>query len=174
MPGVKIRTGKTCKLWAPFLIRPGWVIYLSCLLTSDTISPPACTPSSLTAVGYSSFCRYSYCPSFSPKHITQLFSLCCLFSFLSNFRLHQTHLQTSYVKPVLKLGRAVTCLLWFNWKAPTQNSGCITDCPHCRTFNFCSIFTLLCLYAWNNNLLQLQQATQNLSFKTSFGIFART
>lgn len=41
---VKIRTGKTGKPWAPFLVSPGCVIYLSRILTSNTISPPASTP----------------------------------------------------------------------------------------------------------------------------------
>lgn len=42
--GVKIRIRKTRKMWAPFL-NPGWVMYVSHILTSTTISAPACTPS---------------------------------------------------------------------------------------------------------------------------------
>lgn len=146
MSGVKIRISKTSKEWAPFLTL-GWVIHVSHILSSNSISAPACTPCIslccrlfiILQIQLLSFLPQANCPA--------------LLSLLSFLLLQQ--LQTSSDAPSNFVCQAclqldsLLALLWLVYfdlikMHPSRTLG-TTDCPPCRTLNFCSIFTLLSL-----------------------------
>lgn len=160
MSGVKIRIRKTGKVWAPFL-GPGWVMYVSHILTSKTISAPACTHSISLCCGLFIILQIQVLFFFLPPANYPV-----LLSLLSFLLLQQ--LQTSSDSPSNLVCQACLqldshlALLWLVYfdlikMHPSRTLGA-TDCPPCRTLHFCSIFTLLSLYAWNNLFLHLQQA----------------
>lgn len=118
---VKIRTEKkTCKPWTPFQICPGWVIYLSHILTGNTISLPSCTPIISHCCGLLIIFQIQLLSFYLPQaHYPALLSLSVVFSShslaTSDFlRLTFKPLLSSLPTAWLTLGPAVTCLLWFN------------------------------------------------------------